>query len=160
MAPENIPQGTVLALADGKATVSVDTGGCNSCGHGSACGIGKLASQRAHPRLVLDAPAGVRVGDRVSLALPEKGLTSMATLGYLFPAFAMLMGAALGHGLMGSDAATALGAILGFLGALALVSLLVRQLPGLMPPPKIIAAPRFIPIVPSPFTYTEPHHER
>lgn len=160
MDTQDAPQGTVLAIADGKATVSIDTGGCKGCGQGKDCSIGKVAAGRPATQLTLDAPAGLRVGERISLSLPEGRLPLMALLGYLFPALAMLIGAGIGNAHDGSDAATALGAIIGFLSALALVSLVVRQLPGLMPAPKIVAAPRFIPIVPSPFTYTEPHHER
>ncbi len=160
MAPESMPQGTILALAAGKATVRIDSGGCHGCGQGGRCGIGKLAAHRPQPSLVVEAPAGLRVGDRVQLCLPEHGLPRMALLGYLFPALAMLLGAALGHGLAGSDAATALGAGLGFLGALALVSLLLRHAPGLAPSPRIMAAPGGLPVLPTPLTDTEPHHER
>jgi len=160
MDPQDTPQGTVLAIADGKATVSIETGGCKGCGHGQDCSIGKVGAGRPAARLTLDAPAGLRVGDRIRLSLPASSLPRMALLGYLFPALAMLTGAGIGNASTGSDAATALGALIGLLAALALIRLAVRRLPGLMPTPKIVAVPRFIPIVSSPFTDTEPHHER
>ena len=58
MAPESMPQGTILALAAGKATVRIDSGGCHGCGQGGRCGIGKLAAHRPQPSLVVEAPAG------------------------------------------------------------------------------------------------------
>jgi sigma-E factor negative regulatory protein RseC len=52
-------------------------------------------------------------------------LTFPAWLGYLFPAFAMVFGAWLGSSREGSDAATALGAIVGFLGALVVARVVI-----------------------------------
>lgn len=158
MQDHEIPQGTILALHDGKATVRVDTGGCNGCGHGSSCSVGRIASGRV-TRLELDAPPGLRVGERVSLAPPATGLPLMAALGYLLPAFALVLGAGLGLSLSGSDGGTALGALAGFLLALVLVRLLSALRPGLMPVPRIEPlSTRSISIVP--LSYTEPHHER
>jgi nitrogen fixation protein NifX len=61
-----------------------------------------------------------------------------ALLGYLFPAIAMLIGAWLGAAFNGSDQATALGAVLGFIGALAIARLVIGLMPGLMPVPQLI----------------------
>ncbi|HEX6736021.1 MAG TPA: SoxR reducing system RseC family protein, partial [Azonexus sp.] len=80
----------------------------------------------------------VQAGDEVCIALPSGKLTLSAVLGYLFPAFAMIFGAWLGAALDGSDGATALGAMVGFLGALAVARLVIGLLPGLVPAPRLI----------------------
>ena len=65
---------------------------------------------------------------------PATSLTLPALLGYLFPVFAMLVGAWVGSLLDGANGAAALGAIAGFLGALAVARLVI----GLMPAPQLI----------------------
>jgi sigma-E factor negative regulatory protein RseC len=50
----------------------------------------------------------------------------------------MLFGAWLGAAFDGSDGATALGAIAGFLGALAIARVAIGLVPGLMPAPQLI----------------------
>ena len=132
-------RGVVQRVEDGKAIVVMETSGCSSCGHGSSCGIGKMANGRPATLLTLPAGPGLKAGDLVSVALPESRLTMSALLGYLFPAFAMLVGAWLGATLDGSDGATALGAIAGFLGALAMARLALGLIPGLMPTPELIS---------------------
>ena len=61
-----------------------------------------------------------------------------ALLGYLSPALAMLLGAWVGAVSDGSDAATALGAIAGFLAALVVARIAISLVPGLMPAPRLI----------------------
>lgn len=157
MAASAAPTGTVLALAAGQASVRIDTSGCQGCGHGAGCGIGRLAAHRAPPTLVLAAPPGLRVGDRVELCLPAAGLTRLALLGYLLPALAMLLGAASAHALTASEAASAGAAGLGGLAALILVRRLLRHAPGLAPAPQL---KRVLPAPPASLTDMEPHHER
>lgn len=53
-----------------------------------------------------------------------------AMLGYLFPALALVAGAVLGALIEGTDGGTALGAMLGFLAALALARLALAVLPA------------------------------
>jgi len=130
-------RGIVQRVEDGKAIVAMETAGCSSCSQSSGCGIGKMASGRAATLLTLPAGAGIKAGDQVSIALPENRLTLSALFGYLFPAFAMLLGAWLGASHDGSDGATAIGAIAGFLGALLMLRILVGLVPGLMPVPKL-----------------------
>ena len=128
----DILRGTVLAIRDGKATVYLNAapsvGGCNACVHGSSCGIGQLSAvgkRRAKPErgihVHLDAPPDIRAGDQVGLLAPKTRLSLLALLGYVFPAFALLVGAALGQTFYGSDEFTALFALLAFLLALSLV---------------------------------------
>lgn len=59
-------------------------------------------------------------------------------LGYLSPALAMLLGAWVGAVSDGSDAATALGAMAGFLAALVVVRIAISLVPGLLPVPQPI----------------------
>ena len=151
-------RGIVQRVEGGKAIVAMETAGCGSCGQGASCGIGKLASGRPATLLTLAASAEVKAGDRVSIVLPESRVTLSALFGYLFPAFAMIFGAWLGVTLEGSDGAAALGAIIGFLGALTTLRMAIGLLPGLLP------APQLIPLVNhselSRFSQEEFHHER
>ncbi|MBK6357016.1 MAG: SoxR reducing system RseC family protein [Betaproteobacteria bacterium] len=131
-------RGVVQRVEAGKAIVAMETAGCSSCGQGSSCGIGKMASGRPATLLTLPVSGDIKAGDFVMIALPASRLTLSALLGYLFPAFAMIFGAWLGSLLDGSDGATALGAIAGFLGALAVARVAIGLVPGLMPAPQLI----------------------
>jgi sigma-E factor negative regulatory protein RseC len=131
-------RGIIQRVEGGKAIVAMETAGCSSCGQGSSCGIGKMASGRPATLITIPTSGDVRPGDFVLIGLPESKLTLSALLGYLFPAFAMLLGAWLGATLEGTDGSTALGAIAGFLGSLAIARLVIGLLPGLMPAPQLI----------------------
>lgn len=133
-------RGIVQRVEDGQAIVAMETAGCSSCGQGSSCGIGKMASGRPATLLTLPVSGDIKAGDLVRIGLPESRLTLSALLGYLFPAFAMLFGAWFGSVLDGSDGATALGAIVGFLGALAIARIAIGLIPGLLPAPQLITA--------------------
>lgn len=133
-------RGIVQRVDDGRAIVAMETGGCGSCAQGSSCGIGQLAGGRPATLLTLPVGGDIRAGDTVLIGLPENRLTLSALLGYLFPAFAMLFGAGLGALLEGSDGATALGAIVGFLAALAIARAVIGLVPGLLPVPRLISA--------------------
>ena len=133
-------RGIVQRIEGGKAIVAMETSGCGCCSQGSSCGIGKMAAGRPATLLTLPVDDDIHAGDSVLIALPENRLNIAAVLGYLFPAFAMILGAALGNALDGSDAATALGAITGFLAALVLARVLVGLVPGLSPAPQLIPA--------------------
>ncbi len=131
-------RGIVQRVDGGRAIVAMETAGCSSCGQGSSCGIGKMASGRPATLLTLPVSGDIKAGDLVLIGLPESRLTLSALLGYLFPAFATLFGAWLGSLLEGSDGATALGAIAGFLGALVIARLVIGLIPGLLPVPQLI----------------------
>lgn len=131
-------RGIVQRVEDGRAIVAMETAGCSSCGQGGSCGIGKMAAGRPATLLTLPVSGDIQAGDMVSIALPESKLTLSAVLGYLFPAFAMIFGAWLGAVLEGSDGATALGAMIGFLGALAIARVVIGLIPGLLPAPQLI----------------------
>lgn len=139
MSTELIEHRAIVQRIDGdRAIVAMETGGCRSCGHGSSCGIGKLADGRPATLLTLHAPQGICAGDEVRVALPHSRLTLSALLGYLFPAIAMLLGAGIGSALTGQDSAAAFGAICGFTGALVLARIAASLLPGLMPEPTLL----------------------
>lgn len=131
-------RGIVQRVEGGKAYVAMETAGCSSCGQGGSCGIGKMAAGRPATMLTLPVGEGIKAGDMVTVGLPESRLTFSALLGYLFPAFAMIFGAWLGSALDGSDGATALGAIAGFLGALTVARIVIGLVPNLMPAPQLI----------------------
>lgn len=131
-------RGVVQRIEAGQALVAMETAGCSSCGQGSSCGIGKMAAGRPATLLRVPASGEVKAGDFVVIGLPESKLTLSALLGYLFPAFAMLLGAWLGASLDGSDGGTALGAIVGFLGALAIARVVIALAPNLLPAPQLI----------------------
>ncbi len=133
-------RGIVQRVENGQAIVAMETAGCSSCGQGSSCGIGKMASGRPATLLTLPVSGEIKVGDRVMIGLPESRLTISALLGYLFPAFAMLLGAWLGSVIDGSDGGTALGAMVGFLGALVIARLAISLIPSLLPTPQLISA--------------------
>ncbi len=128
----------VQRIDGGMVTIAMNLASCASCSEGGACGIGKMASGRAATLLTLPAGGPLRVGDEVIVALPESRLTLAALFGYLFPAAAMLLGAAAGATVDGSDGAAALGAVGGFLAALAIGRLAIGRTPGLIPAPKLI----------------------
>lgn len=142
-------RGVVQRIDGGLAIVAMETAGCAACGQGGSCGVGKLAAGRPATLLTLPVSGEVRAGDMVSIALPESRLTLSALLGYLFPAFAMLLGAALGASFEpGGDGATALGAIAGFVTALVVARIAIGLVPGLMPAPQLIPVSRPDPTFP------------
>jgi sigma-E factor negative regulatory protein RseC len=138
-------RGVVRAVDGEIALVAMETTGCSACGHGAGCGIGKMAAGRPATLLRLPA-AGVQVGDVVTVGVPETRLAGSALLGYLFPAFAMLLGAWIGAALDGRDGATALGAAAGFLAALAIARASLHFLPGLLPSPRLLAHTTYSPL--------------
>jgi len=81
--------------------------------------------------------------------MSKTGMTLSALLGYLFPAFAMLLGAWLGSTIEdGSDAATALGAIAGFVAALVIARIVIGLVPDMMPVPQLIPPSKQSPTFP------------
>ena len=142
-------RGVVQRIDGSKAVVAMETAGCSSCGQGSSCGIGKMASGRPATLLTIAVSGDIKAGDFVLIGLPESKLTLSALLGYLFPAFAMLLGAGLGSTIEdGSDAATALGAIAGFVAALVIARVVIGLVPNLMPVPQLIPVSKQSPTFP------------
>lgn len=130
--------GMVQRINDGVATVVVETTACAVCGHGSHCTICRIAGGRQAALLTLPAAHGLKAGDFVNVGLPESRLSLAAMLGYLFPALAVAVGAAIGLAAGGTDSATALGAAAGFLGSLVVARIAITFTPGLSPRPQLI----------------------
>lgn len=124
--------GIVESIDNGQTTVSVATGGCRSCHKESECGIGQVAGGRHVTQLTLPAPPGLQVGESVRVRIGEDSLRHSALFGYLLPPVLLLLGAGLGYASYGSDVATAVGALIGFLLALGLARLLPARLPELL----------------------------
>lgn len=142
-------RGVVQRVDGNKAVVAMETAGCSSCGQGSSCGIGKMASGRPATLLTIPVSGDIKAGDFVLIGLPESKLTLSALLGYLFPAFAMLLGAWFGASIEeGSDAATALGAIAGFVAALVIARIVIGLVPNLLPAPQLIPLSKRFPTFP------------
>jgi sigma-E factor negative regulatory protein RseC len=125
----------------GKVTLAVDTSGCDACGHGSACGLGKLAKGGSTSTTLLELKSDqeFRPGEAVSLQFPGSHMTATTLFGYLFPALALLAGAGLGMAWFGSDAASAIGALLGFLAALLIARISLPHLRRWIPEPRLIS---------------------
>lgn len=130
--------GMVSRIADGRATVVVETTACGVCGHVGHCGVGKAAAGRLAAWLKLPAVRGLREGDFVKVGLSEFGLSLAALFGYLFPVLATLIGTLAGAAFGGSDGAMALGAAAGFVVALVVARVALAFTPGLSPAPQII----------------------
>jgi len=94
---------------------------CSSCGGG------------ALPLLPFEVSETATVSGPLTNVLRDSALLLSALFGYLLPDFAMLLGAWAGASIDGSNGAAALGAIGGFLAALAIVRQFLRLLPGLPP---------------------------
>lgn len=129
----------VRRCGGGKVTLQVDTSGCDACGHGSACGLGKLARGGSSTLLELNSDQDFRPGESVSLQYPSSHLTATTLFGYLFPALCLLAGAGLGLAWFDSDAASALGAVLGFMVALLIARLALPFLRRWIPEPRLIS---------------------
>ena len=139
--------GVVQRIANGRIQIAVSVSGCDSCGHGSACGMAKLARQSTGTSnmefaLKTEQSGDFQAGDSVTLRMAEGRSSLFAIIGYLIPALALLVGAAVGDAL-GSDygnnnAGTAIGASLGFGLALLLVRFAAGRLPWLLPQPQLL----------------------
>jgi sigma-E factor negative regulatory protein RseC len=134
--------GIVESVSGGRAVVSVATDGCDGCSHGGGCAMNKLVRSGKATHLDLPAPAGLQAGDHVILQLPESRMPLTAVLGYLVPALAVLAGAGFGNEVYGSDGAAMLGALGGFLAAMAFARFVLPRIPGLLPVPDIVVTAR------------------
>ena len=82
------PVGTIVSIADGHATVSVDAAiVCARCAAGKGCGAGLLTgSDRTRLIEVQVSPGlGLKAGDKVKLTLSPSNLLRAALLAYGLP---------------------------------------------------------------------------
>lgn len=111
--------GVVVADADGRRWLAVPRSGCSGCGaQGTGCGLSRLAPTSS-ARFPLPAGHGAAPGQTLEIAVAPAALLHAALLGYLLPAFGLVLGAALGNGL-GADPGAVTGAVPGLFVGLAL----------------------------------------
>jgi len=85
---------TVIAVSDGKLTLSVDRAvSCARCAAGRGCGAGVLDGDGRQAVLEIDVPAGrlLRPGDVVELSMPSQDLLHASFLAYGVPLTAMVL---------------------------------------------------------------------
>jgi positive regulator of sigma E activity len=113
-------RGRVIEIRDGAAELRLaSTSSCRGCRAQGVCGSGREQSVR------IAAPAGLAVGDVVSLQLGEAQFSLGVAIGYLLPAVTLLLGAVLLS--FAGDAAAVFGAALGLAIGLLLVRLFARR---------------------------------
>lgn len=122
----------------GRARVRTQRGAsCEQCGAQHACSC--LGGGR-EALLWVEDPLGVRVGDRVTIAVPEGTVLRASVLAYLLPVAALVVGALVGHRLASAwGVAADLGAAGLGLAGMAAAFLLARYLGA-----KAVVAPRIV----------------
>ncbi|AFL74655.1 SoxR reducing system RseC family protein [Thiocystis violascens] len=102
---------SVVAVDDGG--VWVETRRRSACGHcdsASVCGVSALAKLfgEGRNRLRIADPAGLRLGDRVVIGIPDGTLVRASLIAYLLPVIALVAAAAIGTALHLAEGAVAL----------------------------------------------------
>ena len=123
-AEQNTVRGTVRELLDGIAVVEVEQGGCGRCHEKGGCGGQQLTQMFCSgPRQYRVAnDTDVRVGDRVTIAVPAGSIRKTANLAYILPLTAAIAGALIGMQVSGDP-----GAMLGALVGLVIAFLYVKR---------------------------------
>jgi sigma-E factor negative regulatory protein RseC len=123
-AEQNTVRGTVRELLDGIAVVEVEQGGCGRCHEKGGCGGRQLTQMFCSgPRQYrVASDTDVRVGDRVTIAVPAGSIRKTANLAYILPLTAAIAGA-----LIGMQVSADPGAMLGALAGLVIAFLYVRR---------------------------------
>ncbi len=117
----------VLTVDGRLATVAmVRSEACGECGARDIC----------HPtsgttmQMEVENSVGAHPGDRVLITLPASSLLKATTLTYLFPAFIMVAGAAVGWSRTGTDMGAIIGAGVGFAASFLFVFIYSRRSKG------------------------------
>lgn len=104
----------VLSVEGHRAKVAmVRSEACGECGAKDLC----------HPttgttmQMEVENPIAAHPGDRVIITLPASSLLKATTLTYMFPAFLMVAGAAVGWSRTGTDMGALIGTGVGFAGS-------------------------------------------
>ncbi|MBS1228799.1 MAG: positive regulator of sigma RseC/MucC [Proteobacteria bacterium] len=111
-------RGTITAVNGNTADVTMDETGCGRCHEEGGCGglnLGKMLCSSPRSFRVLN-PGNSAVGDRVTVVIAEGAVRRSATLAYVVPLLALLVGALSGSALAGETGAI-VGALSGLLGA-------------------------------------------
>jgi len=109
-------QGTVIALEGDEAVVRMDEAGCGRCHEKGGCGgqnLGRMFCSTS-PTYRLHNPGGLRVGDRVQVAVADGAVGRAALLAYALPLLCLFAAAFVGRALAGEGGAIG-GAGLGLL---------------------------------------------
>lgn len=114
--------GRIVAIHGEKARVAIEQDAhCAGCASRKTCHGGSGASI-----IEISHPAGMLIGDKVSLGMDESTLTRSALLAYLVPPVCLIVGAGIGDTLGHSDVLAMLGALLGLLAGLCIARVLTR----------------------------------
>jgi len=93
-----LPQNPIGVSSSGEVRVRVDrTSACESCHLKSGCGQSAMTKLSSNQCIELDVLSvhDVRPGDRVMIAIPEKGLLTASLIVYFVPLIFMLFSAVL-----------------------------------------------------------------
>lgn len=98
----------VVAIGASEITVTSQIkSSCGGCAQVDTCGSGQVAKALPQAKLTLTLPYDtnteknkLKLGDSVMLALPEKHVLSSAAQVYLLPLFGLILGSAIGQGLL------------------------------------------------------------
>ena len=119
--------GIVESINGELAVVAVAVQGCASCGERKSCGVGKISGKVKTSRVTLPAPAGLQVGQAVTLSASQAAINRHAVLAYLIPASLLLMGTIAGDQVWLNDTGAAVGGLAGLLGGLFLIRVIPRR---------------------------------
>ena len=111
--------GAVVSAVDGQhAWVEIDQAGCGRCHEPGGCGGQKITQVfcSGPKRYRVPNHSQLQPGDRVRLGIPQMVLRRSATLAYVLPVLALLLGAGIGME-VAADLGAIAGAAIGLLAA-------------------------------------------
>ena len=126
--------GIVTALDGLHVLVQTEQSGCGRCHEDGGCGGNTIGNMLCStPKAFrLQNSGNLRVGDRVTIVIPEGAIRQTAMRAYLIPLLALLAGAFVGHGIAGET-----GAMIGSLASLSLAWISLRSMQFRCPQPYI-----------------------
>ena len=111
--------GKIVAIeAEGVWVETIQRSVCGSCKAEKGCGQSLMAKWGASPSYIwvlLEGrdPANYQLGDEIQLGIAEDVVVKASLLAYVMPLLLLVAGTLVGQWLFGSEAAVALGALLG-----------------------------------------------
>ena len=126
--------GIVAAIEGRSVLVQAEQQGCGRCHEEGGCGGTNLGNMLCStPKAFrLQNPGNLRIGDRVTIAIPQGTLLRTVTRVYLIPLLALLVGA-----FVGFEASGEIGAIVGSVLGVAMAVVAMRLMRGTYPQPYI-----------------------
>ena len=136
-------QARVISLKGSRAEIEVlRQSSCNHCELGPACGtgaIGRLLGNRSRP-IIVDSEYPLKIGDSVTLGLPEGAFLSASLLIYGLALAWLLISALVGQMIFGDSEFLVVGcALLGFGGGLVISAMISKNKYARQLHPKILA---------------------